>query len=340
MSQKLFIRVDMNQIIATGHVIRCLSIAEAAKDECEDVVFILADEQAKKLVESKGFRTIILNTKWNDLESELADLLTIINQEKIEILLIDSYYVTEAYLRTLNKVTSVAYIDDLNSFHYPADTLIVYANYWKKMKYEENYSNTKLLLGCSYVPLRKEFQNLPAKTIRKNIENLLIMTGGSDNFGIADNILDNLEFKKYKRIDVICGRYYDKFDYIKNKFSRYKNVNFQKAVENLIDYMLGADVAISAGGTTLYELCAAGTPTITYSLADNQLLNVHQFDADKFMYYVGDVRYSDLGGKIQDMLELYESKDFRIKMSLNMQVLVDGLGARRIIQGLFRNEYC
>lgn len=332
---KLYIRVDMNQSIATGHVMRCLSIAEAARDEGIDAVFILADAQAEELIQSKGFRTIVLNSAWNDLEKELPDLLDLITKENIKTLLVDSYYVTENYLEALNYATSVAYIDDLNSFHYPVDTLIAYANYWKKMNYEENYLDTKLLLGCSYVPLRKEFQNLPPKLIRENVENLLILTGGSDNLGISENILDHLPLEQYKKIDVICGRYFEQFDYLKTKYSNCQNVHLHRAVDNMIDYMLDADVAISAGGTTLYELCATGTPTITYSFADNQLDNVRQFAEDGIMRYAGDIRYDKVYENICTIVEVYHEKNYRNQVSDKMKHLIDGQGAHKLIRALF-----
>lgn len=326
----------MNQTIATGHVMRCLSIAEAARDNGVDAVFILADIQAEELIQSKQFRTIVLNSTWNDLEKELPNLLDLIAKENIETLLVDSYYVTEKYLATLNLVTSVAYIDDLNSFHYPVDTLIAYANYWKKMNYEENYPDTKLLLGCSYVPLRKEFQNLPPKLIRANVENLLILTGGSDNLGISENILDHLRLGQYRNINVICGRYFEQFDYLKAKYSSCKNVHLHKAVDNIIDYMLDADVAISAGGTTLYELCATGTPTITYSFADNQLDNVRQFAEDGIMRYAGDIRYDKVYENMQTVVESYQEKSYRNQISTQMKKLIDGQGAARVINQLFQ----
>lgn len=326
----------MNQTIATGHVMRCLSIAEAARDNGMDTVFILADIQAEDMIQSKGFRTIVLNSTWNDLEKELPDLLDLIAKENMEILLIDSYFVTGKYLATLNQVTSVAYIDDLNSFLYPVDTLIAYANYWKKMNYEENYPDTKLLLGCSHVPIRKEFQNLPPKLIRENIENLLILTGGSDNLGISENILDHIPVEKYKKIDVICGRYFEQFDYLKAKYSNCQSVHLHKAVENIIDYMLDADVAISAGGTTLYELCATGTPTITYSFADNQLDNVRQFAEDGIMRYVGDIRYDKVYENMQTVVESYQEKSYRNQISTQMKKLIDGQGAARVINQLFQ----
>ena len=326
----------MNQLIATGHVMRCLSIAEAARDEGIDAVFILADAQAEELIQSKGFRTIVLNSAWNDLEKELPDLLDLITKENIKTLLVDSYYVTENYLEALNYATSVAYIDDLNSFHYPVDTLIAYANYWKKMKYEENYPATKLLLGCEYVPLRREFQNLPPKLIRENVENLLILTGGSDNLGISENILAHIPLEQYKKIDVICGRYFEQFDYLKTKYSNCPNVHLHKAVDNIIDYMLDADVAISAGGTTLYELCATGTPTITYSFADNQLDNVRQFAEDGIMRYAGDIICDKVYENIRATVELYKKKSYRNQISDKMKQLIDGQGAARVINQLFQ----
>lgn len=325
----------MNQTIATGHVMRCLSIAEAARDNGVDATFILADTQAEDLIQSKGFRTIVLNSTWNDLEKELPDLLDLIAKENIETLLVDSYYVTQNYLETLNRAICVAYIDDLNSFHYPVDILIAYANYWKKMNYEENYPNTRLLLGCAYVPLRREFQNLPPKLIRENVENLLILTGGSDNLGISESILDHILLEQYKKVDVVCGRYFEQFDYLKTKYSNCQNVHLHKAVDNIIDYMLDADVAISAGGTTLYELCATGTPTITYSFADNQLDNVRQFAEDGIMRYTGDIRCDKVYENIRATVKLCKEKSYRNQISDKMKQLIDGQGANKLIRALF-----
>ena len=58
----LYIRTDMNSTIASGHVMRCLAIAEAARDLGQDVTFITADEQPLPLIKEKGFPIIILNS--------------------------------------------------------------------------------------------------------------------------------------------------------------------------------------------------------------------------------------------------------------------------------------
>lgn len=69
----LYIRTDMNNMIATGHVMRCLAIAEAAKEQGEQVTFLLSDEQAVELIEQRGYQTIVLHTSWYDMESELPN---------------------------------------------------------------------------------------------------------------------------------------------------------------------------------------------------------------------------------------------------------------------------
>ena len=122
------IRVDMNNQIATGHLMRCLSISEALRLQNEEVVFIISDEQPVELLRQKNFRYIVLNTKWNDMESEVKALTKIINDENIDKLLIDSYQVTYKYLNEISNITKTIYIDDLGKFEYPVDTVICYAN--------------------------------------------------------------------------------------------------------------------------------------------------------------------------------------------------------------------
>ena len=91
-----------------------------------------------------------------------------------------------------------------------------------------------------------------------------------------------------------------------------------------------ADLAISAGGTTLYELSAKGTPAISYSFADNQLKNVHQFEQDGLIPYAGDVRYDDVYDNIYRLYQEYDALNLRKACSERMQKVIDGQGAARI----------
>ncbi len=331
----IYIRTDMNSVIATGHIMRCLSIADAAKQSGENTTFLLADEQALKLVQKRGHHAIVLHTKWDDMDNELPKLLKIIEKYEIEKLLIDSYQVTEKYLATLTLHIKTLYIDDRNAFLYPVNGLVCYANYWEKFDYPGKYKETKLFLGLEYVPLRQVFQNCGEKKIQKRVEELLLLSGGTDPSGMLENILQKLDKSKYKKINVICGKYDTKCPHLQNEYHSFTNIHICQTVANIENFMKAADIAVSAGGTTLYELCACSTPSISYSFADNQLENVRQFQMDGIIDYAGDARYDNPAEKIIDYLEIYENNEYLRKLrSKKMHSLVDGNGACRIVKAL------
>lgn len=324
----IYIRVDMNAQIATGHVMRCLSIADALRGFGEPVRFILADEQAVGLLKQRGYDAIVLHTQWNCMEEELSVLSQVIQNEHIEKILIDSYQVTQRYLAELRKLVTTVYMDDLNLFEYSVDAVICYANYWKKFQYKINDKRTTYLLGMKYVPLKQTFWNCEAKIISEKADNLLILTGGSDPFNVTEQILDSIDTYQFQTIDVICGIYNTNYNKFVKKYENNKNIKFHQAVNNIEQYMKNADIAISAGGTTLYELCAIGTPAISFSFADNQLDNVRQFQEDGLIDYAGDARMDDIAGIINQYLTRYRNDfELRKEKSEKMQKMVDGKGA-------------
>ena len=91
----IYIRADMNEIIATGHVMRCLSIADAAKEQGKETIFIVADEKPIEMLKKRGYEAIVLHTLWNTMEEEIDVLIPLIQLHNIQKLLIDSYQVTK-----------------------------------------------------------------------------------------------------------------------------------------------------------------------------------------------------------------------------------------------------
>ena len=328
----LYIRTDMNAQIATGHIMRCLAIADAAKELGEQVTFILADCMAVNLLEERGYEYIVLDSKWNQMEKELAVLKQVINRYEVSCMLVDSYQVTYKYLDELSKCVRLIYLDDLNMFPYPVADVICYANYWKKFNYSaDNEKGTKFYLGTKFVPLRSVFWNCEKKHISETIEKVLILSGGSDPYDAISKILESIERPQYKEIYVICGIYNERYEKLCQLYGQEKNVFVYQGVTDIEKYMKKVDVAISAGGTTLYELCACGTPTISYSFADNQLNNVKQFDEDGIIPYAGDVRYEDISLSIRNNIKkMMNDVSLRQAISDRMQMLVDGKGAMRI----------
>ena len=333
----LYIRADMNKQIATGHIMRCLSIADAFRTIGESVIFMLADEQAVDLLKQRGYDAVVLHTEWNHMEEELPVLKQVIDQYSMDQLLIDSYQVTETYLAALSGWVKTTYIDDLNMFEYPVDAIICYANYWKKFGYQINKKEKKYYLGTQYVPLRQAFWNCEKKIISETADKLLILTGGSDPYNISEQILSSIDPGKFQNIDVICGVYNTNYEQLLIKYANLANVKFHRAVNDIEKYMQAADIVISAGGTTLYELCACGTPAISYAFADNQLDNVRQFKEDGLIDYAGDARQDDIAGNINQYLNQYRTNSrLRKDRSERMQKMVDGKGAMRLAEVLMQ----
>ena len=329
------IRVDMNNIIATGHVMRCIAIAEAIRMQGENVIFIIADNHAIDILNKNNLKYIILHTEWNKMEAELSTLISVIREYNITKMLIDSYKVTYKYLEELSKWVHTIYIDDLGAFDYPVNTVVCYANYWEKLGYSHSSLKPRYLLGIQYVPLRKEFWNTKPKVISENAKKLLILTGGSDPYNISQKILEALDRRYYQKIDVICGKYNVYYDELIQIYGNEKNIKFHRNVNHLEKYMMETDLAISAGGTTLYELCACGTPTLSYTFVDNQIDNAIQFDEEGIIKYVGDIRTTDIVKNMKKYIhKIMDDAQKRYDISKLMRMKMDGRGAERLAKAL------
>lgn len=328
----IYIRTDMNEIIATGHMMRCMAIADAARKKGEETTFLLADSNAESLLKNKGYRYIILDSTWTDMEGELEKLLPILHREKPKRLLVDSYQVTAGYLLAIKEETEVVYLDDLNSSVLPVDAVICYAIYADKFGYEKQYPNSKLYLGTKYTPLRNEFSFVPEKKINKEIESVLVLSGGTDRYCVLERVIDRLLRIFSGQIDAVCGILNENYSQLAERYRDTGRVRLHRSLSNIAGYMQSADLAISAGGTTLYELCACGTPAISYAIADNQLDNVQRFDAEGLIFYAGDARSEEIEDAVEKCYLRYQDAALRADISHRMQSLVDGKGAPRIAE--------
>lgn len=336
----LYIRTEANRVTATGHMMRCLAIADAAAVRGISTVFIVAEACSERFPIERGYRTICLNRQWNDFDGEIPVMEKLIEEHQIGVLLIDSYFVTRAYMEAATAVTKTAYIDDLHAAIWPCSTLINYAVYYDKYDYHEEYSDTKLLLGCEYAPLRKEFVGLLERQIRQDVKKILVVTGGTDEYHFMKKFTEMLllheDRLKGVECTLICGTFNQDLEEIKMLASQKQTfLKVLDALPTLKDALLETDLLITAGGTTLYEMAACGTPGICFSIADNQLDNVEGFAERDLILYAGDLRndfsFDKLLQMIMDLMHDYEK---RVSMSKRLRALVDGHGAERIVDTL------
>jgi len=338
------IRADANGIIASGHIMRCVAIAEQIENSGEAVIFITADHFSDALLDEKGYNHSCLECDWQEKDLELSMLSEFIQERNLTLLLVDSYQVTKNYLETLHKLVKIAYIDDLYQFEYSVDLLINYSIEANESAYwGDNEHSKQLLLGPKYTPLRKEFQNNKIE-INQQVKNVMITTGGSDNYNIALRLIQRVT--KKNSFDDICfhviiGGFFDREDVAALEIlcSNYKNIVLHKKVKNMAEIMLQCDIAVSAGGTTLAELCSCGIPTICFAIASNQLSGIDSYGKYGIMSSMGDIRENiDAGAyNIINQIDLLKSDPhIRIQYSQKAKELIDGGGAGRIAERLLQ----
>jgi UDP-2,4-diacetamido-2,4,6-trideoxy-beta-L-altropyranose hydrolase len=313
-----------------------MSIAKKLISYGLEVEFVTADDKADKLICGRGLRRICLNSEWDNMELELSALKQLIVNKKARVILVDSYYATKQYLSELHDFVKVIIFDDLSQLIYPANIVINYNINAVRSFYELNSSEaTTLLLGCNYVPLREEFVGIN-RVINNVVKNVLITTGGADIYNVAGRLLNAICANyAYQNIvfHVVVGALNHNFKMLEKEFSNNKNIILYQNVEKMSELMIGCDIAISAGGSTLYELCACGTPTISFSYADNQIPGAKEFDRFRIIKYAGDVRGKEelcFERIILGLNELCHHREHRNALSIKMQEVVDGNGTERI----------
>ncbi len=333
------IRADANKTIATGHIMRCMTIADAIVELGEEVIFFVADEESAQWPKSRGFSYELLDSDWANPIGELDTLVTRMSEREVRILLCDSYSFNTEYYSLLREKTNseikLVCMDDLGKEVYPVDILINYNAYAKTLGYEDKYDESvSLLLGPMYAPLRVQF----AKSYSRESygqKQVLIASGGGDSYGVCLALMEELAQRKtLEDIDfhIVIGNQADG-DKIARLAWCCHNVFLHKGVEEMARLMSDCDVAISAAGTMLTELCAMKVPAIEYVMADNQQQNSDYYSEQGIMIYGGDVR-QDLGvvakNIIDELEKLIEDKARLSAMRSKMTGICDGCGASRL----------
>ena len=343
-----YIRADANEIIGTGHIMRCMSIAEEMRSRGIEVIFITADNFPDEIIFSRKFQSICLNSKWEDLDNEVNVLSRLIRNKKIHIILIDSYFITYKYLQEICKLVKVIYIDDLGEINYPVDVLINYNIYAKGINYKKllDDGNTKLLLGEKYVPLRSEFHNIKT-SFREKVQSVLISTGGADNYNITGKLLKNIiNVPDFSDIQfyVISGKLNSGVNKLLDMEKAYNNIHICQNVIYVSEIMCKCDVAISACGLTMYELCACGVPVLTFSFADNQIPGLNGFEEKELAVNCGgwckgmEMVISNICVRLKEFIL---NTCLRKKMYTKIINLIDGNGSKRIvneIMNIYKNN--
>ena len=340
------IRADANETVATGHIMRCITIAEQIKKMGGQVLFITADGQAEDLLARAGMEHVCLQTRWDHMEEEMPVLREILKLAGIKTLLVDSYQATPAYFEELRPFVKLVCMDDCFAHVFPVDALINYNAYHIRFPYRETYGGrTRLLLGTDYVPLREEFSvtqigNAPSG---KKEFSVLLSSGGGDAqnaiLGVLQRAMQTEELKSFV-FHVVVGVYHPQGDAIEAFAGNYENVKVYRPCSDMAGLMADCDIAVSAAGTMLFELCAMRVPTVFFQSADNQRYDRDFFGAGERMLFAGDItqdRDACIDRICEGLKRLAADGTLRERMRENLSRVTDGRGDYGIVK---RKQRC
>ena len=339
----ILFRADGNKEIGTGHVMRCLSIADALNSLGETCAFVTADANMKDIINARGYACNILGSDYSDMDREVNALLRLDSFKTAQMVIVDSYYASDDYLYALSAHKKTAFINDYLTLR-PATVNInynVFADSGNFTNKEEGIKSVEIM-GPKYAPLRREFQGLKAIDIKEVAGNILFLAGGSDPLHVALNFAKEIvKHSDDNHFNIVVGSLSEDLEAIKDIADDSKGrIEVKHNVSDMKSLMASSDLAVSAAGSTLYELCACGVPTVNYILADNQRLVSESFRDKGVMLSAGDVRdhplfYENLYSMIND---LSKDEKKRRELSERAHCLVDGNGAARLAEAIISNK--
>ena len=334
----LLIRADANTRIGTGHLMRCLALAQGWKDSGGEVAFITACESAGLLqrLSDEGFEAIQLDSPYPD-PADWGATSQVLAAHPNAWVVLDGYHFDETYQKQVKGAGHrLLVIDDMAHLeHYHADIVLNQNLHAEQLNYScESY--TQLLLGTQYVLLRREFLQWQGwkREIPEVARKVLVTLGGGDPDNVTLKVIKAMNKVELEDLEVkvVVGPSNPHMASLEEAVHHSPfTIQLLPAVRNMPELMAWADVAISAGGSTCWEVAFMGLPTVLLVLANNQRDIGEGLSEASVVHNLG--WFEEMtDAKIADALsELLTNPDRRSMMSDSGQTLVDGVGRERVI---------
>jgi UDP-2,4-diacetamido-2,4,6-trideoxy-beta-L-altropyranose hydrolase len=321
--------------MGTGHVMRCLALAQAWQDEGGEVVF--ASAEITKAIEDRlreeNVKLIVLPVAAGSAK-DVDQTSTAAKECGAQWIVVDGYQFHAPYQRSLQQAgLKILYVDDnAHLEHYWADLVLNQNAHAGEDLYKNREQKTRLLLGPRYALLRREFNNWRGwkRDTPQVARKVLLTMGGSDPENVTKWILQLLREMEIEglEITVVLGGS-NQHRVSVDEATAPAGTILKTNVSSMSELMASADVAIAGAGTTTWELCFMGVPALLIELADNQARVASQ------MQTLGVARSLRKAKRSKSSFfslfkELIESRETRSRMAEKGQALVDGYGASRV----------
>jgi UDP-2,4-diacetamido-2,4,6-trideoxy-beta-L-altropyranose hydrolase len=341
---KLLIRADGGPHVGIGHLVRCIAVAEEwiRKGNSALICSVEMPAYTKRMFDEAGVIQFQVSA---DIGSS-ADAITtadVAHRHRANWVIIDGYSFRREYVSSLRQsgFKILLITDNPDNSNFECDLLLLPGCSFSSTARTRS-SAAQLLEGPRFAPLRRTIleRRAPLANWDAKIRRVLLLMGGTDPLNLTSRLIAILPHSPGLRYVTVTTSANQHFDSIAKAIAaRPENdVDLNVDPADIARLIQNCNFAISAAGSTAWELCALGTPSILCVTADNQE-HVAQLFRQSGAAIVLDARDTGFEARVSDMLSnLLESPDRAAAMTSRAIALVDGNGTARIVARLLAAE--
>jgi UDP-2,4-diacetamido-2,4,6-trideoxy-beta-L-altropyranose hydrolase len=349
-------RTDASEKIGTGHVVRCLTLADRLAARGARCIFAMREHPGHlgDRVAAKGYQVRYLKTddRSGKPAGDYGDWLGVSQDEdarqtrdaiagNADWIVVDHYSLDARWQAELRgSCGKIAVIDDLANRPHDCD-LLLDQNYFRRgaQRYDALVSaECRILTGPAFALLQPEYALERRRLGERRFpsERLLVFYGGADvtdETSRALRVLSQPPFSGLK-VDVVAGASSRNRDNVKRLCDRRPHTALHQGLTSLAPIMRAADLALGAGGTTSWERCALGLPAIVTTVADNQRAVAAELAAEGLIVLAGDWENIDDASLAQTLERTLNDRSALERLSRQSLTMTDALGAERVAECL------
>jgi UDP-2,4-diacetamido-2,4,6-trideoxy-beta-L-altropyranose hydrolase len=338
----LILRADASIAMGTGHLMRCLALAQGWQDQGGECIVALAESTAgaEERIRREKFEVITLAAPPGSPQNAVQ-LVELAAARHADWVALDGYQFKVEYQRQLKTAgVKLLVVDDTgHAGAYVGDLVLDQNVHATEDFYTRREPYTQLLLGPRYALLRREFK--PWRNWKREIapvaRKVLVTVGGSDPDNVTLRVIRALRLLAEHNLEatvVVGGSNTHGHDLEREVQSGGGALSLLRDVADMPQLMAEADVAISAAGITTWEMCFLGMPAVLIDVAENQTPGARELDRQGIAIHAGssqEVTPERIAARLKPLLA---SPERRAAMSERGRKLVDGLGAERVVSAM------
>lgn len=336
----LVLRADAGPGIGTGHVMRCLALAQGWREVGGQAVFVCAEIGGlARRIDEEGFRVERLEVEAGS-PADAAATVEVARRLDAPVAVVDGYHLGAGYRRPLTKAgLEILRLDDTGDDVTHCRWVLNQNLHASADDYPQDGDGPSLLLGPRYALLRDEFLSRRDVDRRHPLRarRLLVTFGGADPKGGALWVLKALSESAQEHLDVsvVCGDLNPKLEELHAALAEAPfPANLRLGVRDMADLMLSCDLAVSSAGSTVWEMAFLRLPALLISTSRVEEALAEGVQEAGLFAYLGPLESLDASKLGTALSSWIEAPDLRRAAGVHGRELVDGDGRRRVVDAL------